>query len=376
MAAPADPVYLDYNATAPLRPEAREAMAEALALTGNPSSVHGFGRAARKRLEDAREGLAGLLDCRPADVVFTSGGTEANNLALRGAGRVRILASAGEHDSVLAVEDVEPLPLDGHGVIELAELERRLAESEESALVSLMLANNETGVVQPVAEAAALCHSHGALLHCDAVQAFGKMEVDFAVLGADLLSVSAHKLGGPPGIGALALRPGLGLAGQMKGGGQERWRRAGTENLAGIAGFAAAAEAAVAQLERWREVDAWRLAFEEAIRDLCPEARIYGAEVSRLPNTTCVLMPGVSAETQVMAFDLAGVAVSAGSACSSGKVTPSHVLRAMGAGEEEARAAIRISCGWASRRADLDRALEVWQDTWRRNASTSAAGAA
>lgn len=366
-------VYLDYNATAPLRPEAVAAVTEALALTGNASSVHGFGRAARKRVEDARETLAELLGARPADIVFTSGGTEANNLALRGSGRERRLASAGEHDSVLAVEGVEEIPLGPDGVVDLEALEKRLAEDDRPALVSLMLANNETGVVQPVAEAAALCRESGALLHCDAIQAFGKMEVDLSGLGADLLSVSAHKLGGPQGVGALVLRPGLELSGQLKGGGQERRRRAGTENLSGIVGFAAAAEAACGRLDRWREVDAWRRAFEEELGDLCPAAKVYGGEAARLPNTTCILMPGVSAETQVVAFDLAGVAVSAGSACSSGKVTPSHVLRAMGASEEEARSAIRISCGWASTRADLDRALQVWRDLYRRNAETSAA---
>lgn len=374
MSAAGNPVYLDYNATAPLRPEARAAIEDALSLTGNPSSVHGFGRAARKHLEDAREKLAALVGCRPGDLLFTSGGTEANNLALRGTGRRRILASAGEHDSVLAVEGVETVALLPDGRINLDALETRLGESGEPALVSLMLANNETGVVQPVAEAAALCHAQGALLHCDAVQAFGKMDVDFARLGADLLTLSAHKLGGPAGIGAVALRPGLELAGQIKGGGQERRRRAGTENLAGILGFAAAAETAVATLKGWREVDSWRLAFEEALHGICPDAKVYGAEAARLPNTSCVLMPGVSAETQVMAFDLAGVAVSAGSACSSGKVMPSHVLRAMGAKEDEARNAIRISCGWATTRWDLDRALEVWRDIWQRNAP--AAGAA
>lgn len=368
-------IYLDYNATAPLRPEAVAAMTDALSLTGNASSVHAFGRGARKRIEDARETLAGLLGVRAADLVFTSGGTEANNLALRGAGRRRLLASAGEHDSVLAVEQVDAIPLQSDGCIDLEALERRLAEEEIPALVSLMLANNETGVVQPVAEAAALCRAYGALLHCDAVQAFGKMEVNFSDLGADLLTVSAHKLGGPQGAGALILRPGLDLAGQLKGGGQERQRRAGTENLPGIAGFAAAAEAACGQLDSWREMDAWRRGFEEQVGDICPEAKIYGGTAARLPNTTCVLMPGVSAETQVVAFDLAGVAVSAGSACSSGKVTPSHVLRAMGASEEEARGAIRISSGWASRRDDFDRALEVWRDLYRRNTDSSSSAA-
>ena len=197
-------IYLDYNATAPLRPEAVAAMTDALSLTGNASSVHAFGRGARKRIEDARETLAGLLGVRAADLVFTSGGTEANNLALRGAGRRRLLASAGEHDSVLAVEQVDAIPLQSDGCIDLEALERRLAEEEIPALVSLMLANNETGVVQPVAEAAALCRAYGALLHCDAVQAFGKMEVNFSDLGADLLTVSAHKLGGPQGAGVPA----------------------------------------------------------------------------------------------------------------------------------------------------------------------------
>ncbi len=373
MSASGAQIYLDYNATAPLRPEALAAIGEASASPGNASSVHGFGRAARKRLEDAREDLAGLLNCRAADIVFTSGGSEANNLAIQGCGRSRIFVSAGEHDSVLAAAEATHLPLTAQGLLDLDALEQALRACQEPALVCVMLANNETGVVQPVAAAAEICHRHGALLHCDAVQAFGKIDVEVAALDADMLSLSAHKLGGPQGSGALVLRPGLELASRIKGGGQERRRRAGTENLAGIAGFAAAARAAVGQLQGWRQVDTWRQAFEAALLDACPEAKIYGAEVARLPNTTCVLMPGVAAETQVLAFDLAGVAISAGSACSSGKVAPSHVLRAMGASEAEARGAVRISCGWASSQADYERALEVWREVHRRNAKSTAA---
>jgi len=366
-------VYLDYNATAPVRPEAAAATVKALALAGNPSSVHGFGRAARRCVEDARDAVAALIGAAPADIVFTSGGTEANALALSGAGRKRILVSAIEHDSVLAnaALDAETprVPAAGNGVVDLDALDRLLAERGGQTLVSVMLANNETGVVQPVAEIARRAHAAGALVHCDAVQAAGKIPIDARALGADLLSLSAHKLGGPQGVGALYVAERVALTPSSLGGGQERGRRAGTENVPGIAGFGAAAAAARRDLAAYARIADLRDAIEAAVLARSNRARIAGAEAPRLPNTSCILLPGIASETQVMALDLAGIAVSAGSACSSGKVRPSHVLAAMGYAAEDASAAIRVSLGWASAAADVERFVEAWSAMAARRAA-------
>ncbi|HEX9767900.1 MAG TPA: cysteine desulfurase family protein [Kiloniellales bacterium] len=353
--------YLDYNATAPIRASAAAAVSEALRLGGNPSSVHAFGRAARARLEDARESVAALVGARPEQLVFTSGGTEANNLALAWARGGRVLVSAGEHSSVLeAAPEAERIPLKGDGQVDLAVLERRLAETPRPSLVSLMLANNETGVVQPLAEAVGLARAAGVPVHCDAVQAAGKMVLDVGALGVQLLSLSAHKIGGPAGVGALVIAGDLTLEPLLRGGGQERRRRAGTENLAGIAGFAAAAREAAGELSEFAKLAQLRNRIEAEITAVAPAARIFGVESPRLANTTCVAMPGVRAETQVMALDLAGVAVSAGAACSSGKVAPSHVLKAMGVGDALADGAIRVSLGWASVPEDVEQFLAAW----------------
>ncbi len=375
-------VYLDYNATTPVRPAAAAAVAEALGLTGNASSVHRFGRLARRKLEDAREAVAALVGAPAERVVFTSGGTEANNLALTGAGRARLLVSAGEHDSVLnaaaagvgpgagpgAEGGAERIPLGRDGVVDLDALAALLGADPRPALVSVMLANNETGVIQPVARAAAMAHGHGALIHCDAVQGAGKIPVDMAALGVDLLSLSAHKLGGPQGVGALIVAEGIELAPLMLGGGQERRHRAGPENLPGIAGFGAAAECALAGLERGPGLAGLGDRVERGLRARAPGIEIYGAGAPRLPNTSCFGTPGLAAEIQVMALDLAGIAVSAGAACSSGKVAPSHVLGAMGASEAEAGSAIRISLGWDSGAPDIERFLEAWGALYSRSA--------
>jgi cysteine desulfurase len=353
-------VYLDYNATTPVRPAVATAIADALATVGNPSSVHGFGRAARARLETAREQVAALVGARPAQVVFTSGGTESNNLALTGTRRERVLVSAIEHDSVLKATTAETIPVDGRGLVDLAALERLLMGLTEPALVAVMLANNETGVIQPVADAARIAHDHGALLHCDAVQAAGKIAIDFNALGVDLMTVSAHKLGGPAGVGALIVADRANLAAQQRGGGQERGRRAGTENLAGIVGFGVAAEIAAAELGAAAGLAELRDELERRAVAAVPGAVLFGREVARLANTSCLALPDVSSELQVMALDLAGVAVSAGSACSSGKVQPSHVLRAMGVDAATVGCAIRISLGWQSTAEDVERFLEAW----------------
>jgi cysteine desulfurase len=355
--------YLDHNATSPLRPVAFDAMAEALTAGGNPSSVHRSGRAARARIDRARRQVAALVGAMPSEVVFTSGGTEANNLAIIGAGCLRVLVSAVEHDSVLkAAPDAEIVPVDGEGVIDLAALERMLAASKDPTLLSVMFANNETGVLQPIADVVRLARGAGALVHCDAVQGAGKAPVDLHGLGVDYLSVSAHKFGGPTGVGALVVRGNAPFVTDRRGGGQEVNRRAGTENVAGIAGFGAAAEAARDGLA----VDGLRDRVEDVLRAIAPGAQVFGAGAPRLGNTLCVSMPGVRAETQVMALDLAGVCVSAGAACSSGKVTRSPVLTAMGIDPAVADTALRISFGWNSQPEDIERLIAAWRDLYTR----------
>jgi cysteine desulfurase len=366
-------VYLDWNATTPLRPQARQAMTVALELCGNPSSVHAEGRQARRLVEEARATIAAALGATPRNVVFTSGGTEANALALRpglrrgGLGPAqRLVISAIEHASVLAgggfpSERIQTAPVTASGLIDLPRL-RELLERGPPALVSLMLANNETGAVQPVAEAAEIAHGAGSLLHVDAIQAFGKIPCNINDLKADLLTLSAHKIGGPKGAGALVLAEGVsGLEPLLRGGGQELSRRAGTENVAGIAGFGAAAKAALDGLED----EAIRL---EGLRDRLESglkqtsgAIVFSEAAPRLPNTTLFTVPGLRAETAVIGFDLAGIAVSSGSACSSGKVQPSHVLQAMGFGSEIAQGAVRLSLGWSTQEADVDCCLEAWR---------------
>lgn len=368
-----DVAYLDYNATAPVRPSAAAAVAEALRLGANPSSVHRPGRTARRLLEQARGRVAALVGAAPDDVVFTSGGTEANNLALAGTRDPlgTLIVSAIEHDSVLApacagMARVEIVRAETNGLVDLTALERALDRASGSILVSVMLANNETGVIQPVGEAVRLARARGARVHCDAVQAAGRIPVDIMRLGVDMLTLSGHKIGGPPGVGALVLRGGLELKPLLRGGGQERGRRAGTENLPGIAGFGAAALEAAADLDRITEIGRLRDDLERRLTAAAPAAVVYGAPAPRLPNTICIGLPGVAAETQVMALDLAGVAVSAGAACSSGKVRPSHVLQGMGFDEAAARSAIRISLGWASTEADADRLVQAWTELCRR----------
>ncbi len=361
------PAYLDYNATAPMRPAVREAVIDALAIVGNPSSIHRFGRDARRVVERARLAVAEMVGATPSQVIFTSGATEANNWAVTATPRARRLVSAIEHDSVLeSAESAEIVPVSAGGVVDLAALDRRLAGARDSAIVSVMAVNNETGVIQPVAEAAAIAHRHGALFHCDAVQAAGRLPVDVDAWEVDLLSLSAHKLGGPHGIGALVVSADLEIGRLLKGGGQEMRRRGGTENVAGIAGFGAAAAAVEESLADQARLEALREGLEHRILRDCPSAIVFGRESARVANTTCLAMPGMPAETQLIAFDLAGIAVSAGAACSSGKVRRSHVLTAMGVDDPMAGSAIRVSLGWHSTAADVDRLVEAWLALYRR----------
>jgi cysteine desulfurase len=366
-------VYLDWNATTPLRTEARAAMLAAYELIGNPSSVHAEGREARRLVEEARASLAAAVGALTRNVVFTSAGTEANALALSpglrgrsGEPVRRLLVSAVEHASVLAggrfpAESASQIRVTRSGVVDLDHLRDLLADGPP-ALVSIMAANNETGALQPVTEAAELVHEAGGLLHVDAIQSLGKITFNMNAVGADLVTVSAHKIGGPKGVGALVVAEGLsGLEPVLRGGGQELGRRAGTENVAGVAGFGAAVKVALQALPE----DTGRIA---SLRDLLGNglrgvagATVFSDNVGRLPNTVLFTAPGLKAETAVIGFDLEGIAVSSGSACSSGKVQPSHVLSAMGYDATVAQGAVRLSLGWSTTVEDINRALEAWR---------------
>ena len=360
--------YLDYNATAPLRAEAREALVAALDI-GNPSSVHEEGRKARALVETARADVAALVSAPAETVIFTSGGTEACNLALglrqAPAGEIkRLLVSAIEHSAVLAAAEesvlpVELLPVTADGVVDMAALDAAL-QDETPALVCVMLANNETGTIQPIAEIAAKTRAHGSLLFCDAVQAAGKMPIDIFALGVDALSLSGHKLGAPMGIGALVTRPAVVVPPQLLGGGQELGRRAGSENISGIAAFAAAAKAAMRDLNDFANLAELRDDMEAALLAVQPQTEIFGKHADRLANTSCFALGGLNSETLVMALDLAGLAVSAGSACSSGKVSRSHVLAAMGAETHISKGVLRVSLGWQSKREDTEKLVDEW----------------
>lgn len=360
--------FLDCNATTPLRPEAREAMLAAMDRLGNPSSVHAEGRGARTIIDTARRQIAELAGVSPSSVYFTSGATEANNWALAQSDG-RIAAFADSHDSVL--RDVERrdgtvLEVGADGLATVEEITSANG-SDAIRLVSVAAVNNETGIIQPVRALARVCRENLVLIHVDAVQAPGKIDVSGLLDSVNFLTLSAHKIGGPPGVGALIMADGSDPLPMVVGGGQENRRRAGTENLIGIAGFGAAA---MAVQRNWHDevarMSGLRERLETGLRTHCPETTVFGQDVDRVPNTTCIRMPGVPAETQVMALDLAGVAVSAGSACSSGKVTASHVLQAMGVLPDEASEAIRISLGWNTTEADVDACIMAWGRLWNR----------
>ena len=368
--------YLDHNATTPLRAEVREAVVDALAISGNPSSVHEEGRAARAGVEVARAKIASLLGARPEDVIFTSGGTEANVLALapQSGEAWHCYLSAIEHPSVLSGgrfdhEATSIFSVTPDGVADLPALSKMLEKDTAGGvrpLVSLMVANNETGAIQPVAEAAEIVHAAGGILHSDAVQAAGRMPLDMGELGADMVTLSAHKIGGPKGIGALVLAEGSKVEPLIKGGGQEGRRRAGTENVAGIIGFGVAAELAVKDLAEMAAVAKLRDALEDGVRAIAQDAVVFSSTVPRLPNTSSFAVSRTKAETLVIGLDLAGIAVSAGSACSSGKVEASHVLAAMGVEPELVQGAIRVSLGVGSENTDIQSFLSAFSDLIKR----------
>ena len=372
--------YLDHNATAPMRPEVRSAVASALDLVGNPSSIHAEGRAARDVVEDAREAVADLVGVEPAEVFFTSGGTEANNWVLR-AGWDSIFVSNMEHDSVLATVralecSVHELAAHEDGTCAVGQIADHVLRGPEPvgvSLIALQLANNETGVLQPVSEAVDFAREHGLSVFTDAVQAAGRLPIDASQLDIDFLSLSAHKLGGPKGVGALVVRGDTRIGGLISGGGQERRMRGGTENVAGIAGFGAAARQAAGDLARMPVIAEMRDGLEDQIRALTPQAIVVGKNANRLANTSCIALPGARAETLVIALDLKGIAVSAGSACSSGKVAESHVLAAIGLGTDLSKSAIRISLGWNTTADDIEAFLTAWSEIAATTEVTSAA---
>ncbi|MGE5267949.1 MAG: cysteine desulfurase family protein [Deltaproteobacteria bacterium] len=360
--------YLDHNATEPLRPEARAAMLTALDVFGNPSSIHGEGRAARAIVEAAREQVAQLVNARPGEIVFTSGASEANGTALGGRRWGALLYGNCEHAAVLAAArriDAPrlELPCRASGVQDIGAAADWVARQPQAAapvFVSLAIANGETGVLQPVCELTAALAPYNVVVHSDAAQAAGRVPVDFSALGMSLMSLSAHKMGGPKGVGALIVRDGTPLDPLITGGGQERRRRAGTENVIAIAGFGAAAEAARRDLDLVHKIAALRDGLEALLQRSSPESIVIGGASPRLPNTSLVSLPGKLAETHVIKLDLAGFAVSAGAACSSGKVGSSHVLEAMGLPADVARGAVRISLGRGTTEEDVERFSAAW----------------
>ncbi len=373
--APSSRSYLDYNASAPVLPCVADAMLEVLASPGNASSVHQSGREFRRRIEEARVQIAGSAGAQSSEVIFTSGGTEANALALSGSFNSgccrRIVTSAIEHPSVLDMaahldQDIARIPATARGIVDLDALDDQLKRADGPCLVSVMMANNETGALQPIQDVVSLARKYEALIHVDAVQAFGKVPVSFANLGADMMSLSAHKIGGPQGVGALVLRDGLEIGLLQRGGGQETGRRAGTENTAGVVGFGVAAQTAVACLGDMAGLAALRDQMETGLRKICSGVTVFCEQEARLPNTSYFSVEGLNAETLVIALDLDGLEVSSGSACSSGKVGQSRILAAMGVPDNLARGAIRVSLGRGTTQAETDRLVNVWHAACQR----------
>ncbi len=371
--------YFDHNATSPLRDEARSAAMAALSLCGNASSIHAEGRTARALVEQSRQEIADIFGVSPRQLTFTSGGSEAAATlltpGLSAAGRApaeRLVVSAIEHSCVLsggrfAKADISIVPVTGDGIIDLAALEANLENDSRIPLVALMLANNETGVLQPVADAAKIAHAHGGSLVCDAVQAFGKHEIDFDTLGADALFVSGHKIGAMAGIGAIITKSDVHFPSLLRGGGQEADKRAGSENVSAISSFAAAATIAFSQLKDLSKIKTMRDFIEQRVMTISPSCQVVAQNVPRLGNTSCLIMPDRKAETLVIGFDLAGFAIGAGSACTSGKLAPSHVLSAMGFRDEDARSAVRISLGWST----TYQAAEAFCAQWEKLCATN-----
>src|SRR3989338_632917 len=351
--------YLDHNATTPLRPNAMAAMSVVLSEVGNPSSIHSFGRSARKHVEDARKKIADTLNVSSGQVFFNSGATEGNNTILKGFSGKKIFISATEHSSVIdAGVTCDLIPVHPSGLIDMDAFQKMVTD-HPPALVSVMLVNNETGVIQHVAEISKIAKSVGALVHCDAVQAYGRITFTRESLGVDFLTLSSHKIGGPQGVGALIVSAGTNLPKLLEGGGQERRSRAGTENTAGITGFGAAAVEAVASIPEFQKLASFRDMIEADISK-SPRVKIYGQNAPRVANTICCTVDGITSDTLLMAFDIEGIAISSGSACSSGTVKISHVLKAMGMDDKKTAAALRISLGHTTTTQDIEQFIKVW----------------
>ncbi len=354
-------IYLDHNATTPIRPEVLDRVTKTMGEVGNASSVHHFGREARKIVETARDQVADLCQVDSDQVIFTSGATESINTVLSGYRDKPVLISAIEHPAVLAAAPhAIKIPVTSDGVVDM-DAYKSLLEEHKPALVSVMLVNSETGVIQPVPEMAKMAHDAGALFHTDAVQGAGRIDISMKKLGVDYMSLSAHKFAGPQGVGALIKRDGLDTPKFMLGGGQEKNCRAGTHNTAGIAGMGLAAKLAKENMKHYADLTTMRDEMENQIRQLTNKTIIYGESAPRVGNTTNVGLPNMPAQTQMMALDLDGIAVSSGSACSSGAFKPSHVLTAMGASDEEAKSALRISLGWNTKQSDINAFLESYK---------------
>lgn len=355
-------VYLDHNATTPMRPEVLELITKVMGTVGNASSAHDYGREARKYVETARDQVATLCGVNADQVTFTGCATESINTVLSGYRDKRVLISAIEHAAGLAAAPhAEHIPVTPEGLVDLGAYQKMLNDGDPPALVSVMLVNSETGVIQPIAEMAKMAHDVGALFHTDAVQGAGRLNISLIKLGVDYISLSAHKFAGPQGVGAIICRDGCNIPRFMVGGGQEKNCRAGTHNTAGIAGMGLAAELALKNLPHYDDLQKMRDEMEDKIRQMTNKVKIYGSDVQRVGNTTNVGLPDMPAQTQMMALDLDGIAVSSGSACSSGAFKPSHVLKAMGASDEEAKSALRISLGWNTKQSDIDAFLESYK---------------
>lgn len=355
------PAYLDFNASAPTKPQVLELTFDVLKETGNASSIHFYGRNARKHIENARSQIAKVLDVGPQQIVFNSGATEGNNTILNGFRDKRVLVSAIEHPSILqsCIANPEKIAVTTDGVVDLEAFEKQIAQGEPPALVSVMLVNNETGVIQPVAEIAKIAKKYGSLVHTDAVQALGRIKFTREELGVDFITLSSHKIGGPQGAGAICFAAKAPLPKLLFGGGQERRQRAGTENVAAIAGFGLATELALQDIEKFQSLRILREKIETRLLE-SNRVTIYGHNAPRVSNTTSFSVSGSPSETQLMNYDLSGAAVSSGSACSSGTIKPSGVLIAMGASEEDAKCAIRVSLGWSSTEKDIEIFLSAW----------------
>ncbi len=361
-------VYLDHNATTPMKPEVRESVLETLGFAGNPSSIHKAGRDSRRRIEEARAKIGQMVKAgEKAVIVFTSGATEANNLVLKGSGSERLLVSAIEHVSVLnAVQNKEIIPVLSSGIVDLAALDRMLTGTDRSTLISILYVNNETGVIQPIDKVVALARKHSALVHVDAAQAAGRLPLDIQKLGVDYMTLSSHKMGGPQGMGCLIMANCVTVNSLILGGNQEKNMRAGTENLAGIVGFGKAAALADRDRDVYLALAVLRDKIEREIKKITNSFKVFGEKEARVVNTSMFAVPGLSSETQLITLDLAGICVSNGSACSSGTVKPSHVLKAMGASEAETGSSLRVSLGWNTTEEDVDYFIAKWAEMYDR----------